>query len=260
VNLDSGELYLLKAVGSFDFGNSKVDAEYASTGGAAGQDSLGGADLGVDFGLKTLRVAKLVVIPPGRMKWFGAYRSDHTYYINVEGAGKPLSVKLMKGNLSGAGTGAITVSVIRLTPPPAQVGTEIDTVHAHLYKDTTHTHITTVQGTVYLLQCDGQGKVGGARLGMGDAENMDYDAAGGGRLDVGDANTDYGLGVDEIYPGAKANTLTPRKNWWGNFRKDHIYYQLFAGTGKPIAFEFYDSGYGDNLKTDFLTVRVFPVP
>jgi hypothetical protein len=51
-----------------------------------------------------------------------------------------------------------------------------------------------------------------------------------------------------------------RKNWWGPFRNDHIYYMLFAGTGQPISFLYYDSGYGDNSPTDTITLRIFPVP
>jgi hypothetical protein len=35
---------------------------------------------------------------------------------------------------------------------------------------------------------------------------------------------------------------------------------LYAGTGSPIGFTYYDSGYGDNSATDQLTLHVFAVP
>jgi hypothetical protein len=35
---------------------------------------------------------------------------------------------------------------------------------------------------------------------------------------------------------------------------------LYAGTGMPIQFLYYDSGYGDNSATDALQVAIFPVP
>jgi hypothetical protein len=258
VTLDSTQIYLLKATGSIDFGADKVDAEY-DFGSGAGRDSVGGADVGVDFGIRTYRIAKLVPALVGRMKWFGPYRADHAYYQLVIGEAKPVSLKLLHAG-SGAGTGNITVSIMQMSPSNPLAGKEIDTVWAHVTKDSVHTHVPTALGAQYVLQCDGQGKVGGARLGMGDADYMDYDAAGAGQYDVGDQNTDYGLGVDEIYPGPKANTLTPRKRWWGKFRKDHIYYMMFTGTGHTVDFIFYDSGFGDNLATDHMTVRVFPAP
>ena len=52
----------------------------------------------------------------------------------------------------------------------------------------------------------------------------------------------------------------PRLRWWGTWRKDHTYYLLFAGTGKPIQFLYFDSGYGDNGPMDKITVKIFPAP
>ena len=115
--------------------------------------------------------------------------------------------------------------------------------------------MTTSNSMVYLLQASGSGKVGGGGLGRGDAEYMDYKADGSGAEDIGDHNIDYGLGVDEADP-----RKSPRQNWWGPFRLDHIYYMLFVGTGQPIHFHYYDSVYSDNSPTDRLTVNVFPVP
>lgn len=269
-NLETGSLYLLKAAGVLDVGGDKLDAEYGGfgNGGPAGQgpagqgpgsDSVGGKDVGVDFGLKTVRVAKLVPLVPGRMKWFGGYRDDHTYYVIVEGGGKPLSLKVLTSSNSPA-TGNITVSIYGLTPAPPRIGAPIDTALVPVTLDSTWTHLTTAKGSVYLLQCDGQGHVGGAGLADGDADYMDYPADGSKRVDVGDANTDYGLGVDEPFTG-RANTHTPRIRWWGNWRADHIYYMLFAGTGKRIEFNYYDTCcYQDNDPAYRLTIRMFAVP
>ena len=121
------------------------------------------------------------------------------------------------------------------------------------------TAVATVQNTIYLLQCNGQAKTGGNGLGMGDADWMDYAADGTGKEDIGDANTDYGLGVDEPFVGA-ANSNTPRKRWWGQWRADHTYYMLFTGTGNPIQFNYYDSGYGDNSTTVTLAVQLRSLP
>jgi hypothetical protein len=34
----------------------------------------------------------------------------------------------------------------------------------------------------------------------------------------------------------------------------------FAGTGNPIGFMYYDSGYGDNSATDLLPVQILELP
>ena len=252
-SLDTGELFLLRAAGTIDFGGTTIDPEFGGFGPAKeGSDVLAGVDVGVDFGLKTVRAA--VPSAPGRMKWFGAYRDDHVYHVIVNGEGKPLSLKLLKPT-DTAGSGSITVSLYRLSPTLDPVGKLVDTVQAALTKTSVASVAATTGGTVYLLQCDGQGPVGGGGLANGDADWMDYAADGSGKVDIGDAKTDYGLGVDEPFVGA-ANTNTPRKRWWGQWRKDHVYYMLLAGTGNPIQFNYYDSGYGDNSATVKLTVRL----
>jgi len=98
--------------------------------------------------------------------------------------------------------------------------------------------------------------------GKGDSEYMDYDAAGT-KYNEGESGADFGVGVDEIEVGLQprgAGGYKPRLRWWGPFRKDHTYYLVFAGTGKPIQFLYFDSGYGDNSPTDKLTVKVFAAP
>jgi hypothetical protein len=35
---------------------------------------------------------------------------------------------------------------------------------------------------------------------------------------------------------------------------------LYVGTGKPIELAYHDSGYGDNSKTDALTLKIFTAP
>ena len=252
-SLDNGELFLLRANGSVDVGGTAIDAEFGGFSGTQpGTDTVGGVDVGVDFGLKTVRLA--VPLVPGRMKWFGAYRSDHVYYMIVNGAGNPLSLKLLAPATTG-GTGTITVSLYRLSPTLQPVGTLVDTVAAPVTLTPARTAISTSENTIYLLRCAGQATVGGNGLGMGDADWMDYAANGSGQEDIGDANTDYGLGVDEPFVGA-ANTNTPRKRWWGLWRADHTYYMLFTGTGNSIEFNYYDSGYGDNSTTVTLSVGV----
>jgi hypothetical protein len=256
-SLDNGELFLLRASGTVDFGGTAVDAEFGGFDAAQpGTDTVGGVDVGVDFGLKTVRAAVPPV--PGRMKWFGAYSGNHVYYVVVNGTGSPLSLKLL-APAAGAGSGSISVSLYRLSPTLQPVGTLVDTVTAPVTETPAMTTVVPTLGAVYLLQCDGEAKTGGNNLGMGDADWMDYAADGTGQEDIGDANTDYGLGVDEPFVGS-ANSNTPRKRWWGLWRADHIYYMLYTGTGNPIEFNYYDSGYGDNSTTVTLTVRVRALP
>ena len=191
----------------------------------------------------------------GRKKWFGAYRNDHTYYVVVTGSGAPLSIKLALP-AGGTGTGALTLALMRLSPTASVLAAPLETVLANVNKPTVHSTMTTTSSVVYLLQATGSGKVGGNNLGLGDADWMDYAADGTGKVDIGDQNVDYGLGVDESDP-----KITPRQHWWGPWRKDHSYYMLFAGTGNTIGFSYYDVGdYGDNSATDKITVHVFPVP
>jgi len=251
-SLANGELYLLKASGAVGAGANTVDAEFGGFGaGAAGADVVGGVDVGLDVGRPALRGAS------GRMKWFGGYRPDHVYYMLVTGEGKPLTLKLITSGTTPAASGALTVALIRLSPAPPALAKPLETLAVPVLETKTSTTMAPAQSSIYLLQCAGQGKVGGGGLGMGDAEYMDYRADGTGKEDIGDGNTDYGLGVDEA-----DLSKSPRKNWWGPWRQDHIYYLLYTGTGNPITFMYYDvkGGYGDNSKTDKLTVSVFAAP
>ena len=100
--------------------------------------------------------------------------------------------------------------------------------------------------------------MGGGGLKMGDADYMDWTADGTNKNE-GEGGVDFGIGVDEPLVG-KGVGPNPRLRWWGPWRADHIYYMLFVGTGKPISFTYHDTGYGDNSKTDALTVKVFAAP
>ena len=253
--LDAGELFLLKATGTVKAGADSVDAEYGGFGATMpGQDRMGGIDVGVDVGVPAQE--GLPGAAPPRSHWFGGYRPDHTYYMIVSGAGRRLTLRLVTGG-GRAGPGAITVSVFRLSQAPAMLPQPLETLRVPVLERAVATSLTTRPSTVYLLQASGSGRVGGGGLGQGDAEYMDYKADGTGAVDIGDAHTDYGLGVDEADQGR-----SPRLHKWGAWRKDHTYYMLFAGTGNPIHFFFYDvkGGYGDNSATDMLAVKVFPVP
>lgn len=250
-SLANGELYLLKASGAINAGANSLDAEFGGFGtGGEGTDLVGGVDVGLDIGRPAPRGAA------GRMKWFGGYRQDHVYYMLVTGEGKPLTLKLLKSGGTPA-TGAITVALVRLSPNPPALAKPLETLLVPVLETKTSTTMAPAKSSVYLLQCAGQGKVGGGGLGMGDAEYMDYRADGTGKEDIGDGNTDYGLGVDEA-----DLSKTPRKNWWGLWRQDHIYYMLYTGTGNPITFMYYDvkGGYGDNSPTAKLSVSVFAAP
>jgi hypothetical protein len=250
---ERGEMYLLKATGSVSAGSYLLDAKYEFDGRKAiGTDAVSGKDVGIDTGLPAGRAP--AGAGPKPLKWFGDFRTDHTYYLLATGTGRPLTLKLITGGQRG-GTGAITVSLYPLSPAPAALPDPLETLPVSVLAETELTTMTTRTGVVYLLQAAGDGHVGGGGLGRGDAEYMDYRADGSGCEDIGDNNIDYGLGVDET-----DTAKSPRKNWWGPFRQDHIYYQLFTGTGAPIHFYYYDSNYGDNSATDHLTVRVFPVP
>ena len=239
--LDAGELFLLKATGTIRAGADSVDAEY-------------GGDMGVDVGVPAQDT--LSGAAPPRSHWFGGHRADHTYYMIVSGAGRPLTLRLITGG-GRAGPGAITVSMFRLSPTPAMLSQPLEALQVPVLERTVATSMATRPSTVYLLQASGSGRVGGGGLGQGDAEYMDYKADGAGAVDIGDAHTDYGLGVDEA-----DQSRSPRLHKWGAWRKDHTYYMLFAGTSNPIHFFFYDvkGGYGDNSPTDTLAVKIFPVP
>ncbi len=239
--LEAGELYLLKASGT-------VQA------GADNEDGVVVTGMGADAAVPSQNAP--LPPTPNRRRWVGGSRSTHIYYMIVSGAGQPLSFRLPTPRAQ-TGKGAITVSVFRLSPVPALFSIPLETVQVPVLERKVATTLTTRPGVLYLLQASGSGRVGGGGLGQGDAEYMDYKADGTGAVDIGDANTDYGLGVDEA-----DQSTSPRLRKWGAWRKDHTYYLLFAGTGQPIHFFFYDvkGGYGDNSPTDALTVKVFPVP
>jgi len=250
-----GEVFLLKAAGAVAVGSHRLDAKFEFDGmKAIGTNAATGSDAGIETGLKAGRAPAGTGTGPEPLKWFGDLRMDHTYYLLATGTGRPLTLKLNPGGHPG-GTGAITVSLYQLSPAPAALPEPLETLPVSVLAQTELTTMATRIGVVYLLQAAGDGKVGGGGLGRGDAEYMDYRADGTGCEDIGDNNIDYGLGVDEADTGK-----SPRQNWWGPFRHDHIYYQLFTGTGAPIHFHYYDSNYGDNSPTDQLTVKVFPVP
>jgi hypothetical protein len=240
IALKNGQLYLLKATGVLRNGKNVLDAEYLN-----GADFIGKADVGVDVGLPAPRNA------PGRMKWFGGYRKDHSYAMIVTGAGRPLDLRL----IGAGGKGSITVAVMPLSGKA--LGKPLESLKVSVMEVKEYSKLVTKPSTVYLLECAGQGRVGGGGLGMGDADYMDYRADGAGHEDIGDRNTDYGLGIDEAN-----QDITPRKRWWGPFRLDHDYFMLFEGTGKPIQFFYYDvkGGYGDNSPTDRLKVNIFKLP
>ncbi len=241
--LEAGQVFLLKATGTIKVGSSRVDAAYGGFGAETGvdvQDPVPGAQAGG---------------AASRKLWFGSPRLDHTYYMIVAGTGRPLTLRFLTDS-ARAGSGAVTVSLFRLSP--AALTPPLETLLVPVMDRKVATVLKTHQSAVYLLQASGSGRVGGGGLGQGDAEYMDYKADGRGAVDIGDANTDYGLGADEA-----DQSISPRLHKWvGAWRADHTYYQLFEGTGRPIQFFFYDvkGGYGDNSPTDTLTVKVFSAP
>jgi hypothetical protein len=232
------------------------------------------------------------VVTPG-----AAFRADATYYMVVIGAGKPLSLKLVLP-AGATATGTIAVSAWTLSPgPPARFtpmhstmpaappapktcGTALDSIFVPAQAPTVAMgKFTTEANTMYLIQASGTAPVGAGALGDGDAEYMDFgaDFTVNGFND-GEACTDFGLGVDELMVShcGNNNTCIHRKNWWGTvgvdasmttarfnsptYRNDHIYYLLYTGTGKPVSFLYFDSGYGDNQPAASVLARVFALP
>jgi hypothetical protein len=258
-SLAMGEIFLLKAWGAIEAGGQKIDAEYAAGAGMPA-DEAGGMDVGVDIGVKQIHAAvhRTPTPPgPGRMKWSGPYREDHVYYMTVTGEGKPLSLKLAK---PAGGTGALSVALIPLSPAPAKLAEPMETVMVPVAKMMVASTMATQSGKLYLLQASGFGKVGGGGTHMGDADYMDWTETGAG-ANEGEAGADFGIGVDEqMGPKMSGAAYQPRVRWWGPWRMDHTYYMVFTGTGKPIEFLYFDSGYGDNSPTDKLSVKIFEAP
>jgi hypothetical protein len=275
-SLMQGGEYLLKATGSVSVGGQVQDAEFASApGGTGAMDSVGGTDVGIDVGLQPFvppMGGDQVKLGPGRIKWYGGFRADYTYYMVVTGAGKPLTLKLVSSGAASSGQIAVSLFLLAPTPPatdkpipgpmppapaPPDIGTKVfGTVQVPAVK----TIVTTAQAgesnAVYLLQASGGVRCGGGGLTLGDADYDDWGPTGAG-ANNDDGPCDFGVGVDE----ASMNTCAGlRAHWWGPYRNDHIYYMLYAGTGKPISFLYFDSGYGDNTATDTITVSVFPAP
>ena len=253
-SLVNGELYLLKAFGTVGVGTDQMDAEFGGFGaGGAAKDTINGVDVGIDIGTQKLRQNKT-----GREKWAGPYNPNHVYYMLVTGTGIPLTLKLVKSGTAAA-AGSITAALVRLSPYPPQIAAQpLDSVFVPVIRQIVHTTFKPAKSAVYLLQCSGQGHAGGNNAGMGDADYMDYDSTtGAGAEDIGDCNTDYGVGIDDTI--CKCN-MTPRMYWWGPWRKDRFYYTLYTGTGNPITILFFDSGYGDNSTTAKLKVKVYSAP
>jgi hypothetical protein len=264
-SLGMGEIFLLRASGLVDLGGSKMDAEYVLSDNGGDDTVANMLDVGVDVGVLQVHAGFHTtpgVAGPERAKWREGFRPDHVYYLTVTGEGKPLTLKLVKPAGSGAGTGAIDVALIKLFPAPPKLGAELETVPIPLTKTVVASKMDTVAGKLYVLQAAGRGKVGGGGTHEGDAEYMDWDEAGT-KKNEGEAGADFGIGVDEIVVGMKgANgaSYEARKRWWGLWRMDHTYYMVFTGTGKPIQFLYFDSGYGDNAKDVNLTVKIFAAP
>jgi hypothetical protein len=153
------------------------------------------------------------------------------------------------------------VSLIPLSPTPPRLAAPLETVMVQVAKvPPVMTMMPTVAGRLYLLAASGFGKVGGGGTHMGDADYMDWQEDGTG-ANEGEAGADFGVAVDEE-PGPKMSgaAYKPRARWWGPWRRDHTYYMVFTGTGKPIAFSYFDSGYGDNSPTDALSVKIYEAP
>jgi hypothetical protein len=201
----------------------------------------------------------------------------------VTGKGMPLTLKLLTG--AAGGSGAIQVSLFELgpappamymlmngpkppLPPPPKIGRDaLEVVTVPITKTVVSGKYVTDKNAVYLLQASGVGQVSNGMITpmsphMGDAEYMDWPLSGA-KFNDGECGAEFGIGVDEPQGPAPCTggvVYMHRKNWWGPYRNDHIYYMLHAGTGMPIQFLYYDSGYGDNSATDALEVAIFPLP
>jgi hypothetical protein len=179
-------------------------------------------------------------------------------------------------------------------PPPAPktcAGAALDSVAVPAAMPSmTMGKYTTDANKMYLLQASGTAPTGAACIGDGDAEYMDFCQINDPTLlgtmyngyNDGEACADFGLGVDEFMPTrcSNNNLCVHRKWWWGTvgiapgttmvtgmyplftptYRNDHIYYMIYPGTGKPIGFGYFDSGYGDNKPAEAVLAMVYPLP
>jgi hypothetical protein len=263
--LEPGVAYLLKAQGRLLIdGQHGRDAEFAFGPAPSGfqvADEDGGLDVGIDVGRKqVLPASGRKPAPPSdkRLKWFGAFRSDHVYYLLVTGEGRPLSLQFV-APAAPAGTGSIAVSAYRLTPVPPPLGAPQETVLVPAReKVSVRSSLVAKHGEVYLLQAVGEVQVGGPGA-MGDAEFHDYHPDGRG-FNEGEAGVDFGVGIDEPTVGADHD---PRHRKWGAFRTDHSYFMLYAGRGQPIALNYHDTGGKTGIYKDndgFLPVSIFVLP
>jgi hypothetical protein len=266
--LASGQIYLLRASGQVAVGARRLDAEWAfAPDGGGATDQLDGLDVGIDVGFKRVLPAfGRKPVPPSaeRARWFGAFRGDHVYHQLVTGQGAPLSLRL----IAPPGiSGALTVALFPLTPPPPAIGAPLETVMVPVRaKVSVQSSLKPPVGSVHLLQAVGEVQVGGPGA-MGDAEFHDYKADGRGNNE-GEAGVDFGVGVDQSEVGTPgAPTTGPnhdqRHHKWGPFRLDHTYYMLHAGTGDAIGLNYHDSGGKTGIYKDnegFLPVSIFPVP
>jgi hypothetical protein len=263
VVLDSGALFLLRALRRVPLSAGWVDAEYAGLDGDpfGAADVVGQADVGIDVGFTEVlpaRGRKPAPVTDRRVKWFGAFRGDHVYYMIVTGAGRPLIARLIQPQGAQAGSGTIEISVFRLSPVPS-LGKPLETVMVPAReKVAVHSTLVGEAGKIYLLQAAGEVQVGGPGH-MGDGEFHDYKADGRG-YNEGEEGVDFGVGVDEPVIGLGHD---PRARKWGPYRRDHTYYMLYAGTGQPIVLNYHDTGgksgvYKDNAGS--LPVRIFSAP
>jgi hypothetical protein len=265
--LAAGQVYLLKASGVVTVGARRQDAEWAFADGSEPADRIGTIDVGIDVGLKQVPPALgRKPAPPSedRLRWFGAYRPDHVYYLLVTGTGAPLGLRLLTAEPA---TGALTVAIYRLSPAPPGIGPPLETVMVPAReKVLVHSALRPAVGAIHLLQATGEVQVGGPGA-MGDAEFHDYHADGRG-FNEGEAGVDFGVGVDQPEVGAPGAPTTgsqhpQRHHKWGSFRMDHTYYMLHAGTGDAIGLNYHDSGGKTGIYKDnegFLPVSIFPVP
>jgi len=175
-------------------------------------------------------------------------------YAMVIGAGEPLSVSETDES-NPLTSSVVPCSVFDLSSIPPEMLKPLETDKVPVVKQVVASGIVPQLSSLYIINCAGDALTGGAGLGRGDAEYMDYKADGEGATDIGDGNTDYGVGVDET-----DLTKSPHNYKWGSFRTDHNYFLIYIGTGSPVSFLFFDSNYGDNSPTDTLTVKIYQAP